>query len=62
MESNGLKKIHVKTLDNLTDKEINILIDGLKKIKGFKFTISNFLFVTILFLHIILTIITQAIL
>ncbi len=41
-----LKKIYVKILDNLTDKEINILMDGLKKIGGFKFTIDTFLFVS----------------
>jgi hypothetical protein len=40
------KKIHVKVMANLTDAELNKLVDGLKKIEGFRFSIDSFLWVT----------------
>lgn len=36
------KKVHVKTLENVTDEELNKLVDGLKKIEGFDFSIDTF--------------------
>jgi hypothetical protein len=36
------KKIHVKVMENVTDTELNQLIEGLKKINGFEFTLDSF--------------------
>lgn len=35
-------KVHLKIMEDVTDKELNILIEGLKKIKGFNFSMSCF--------------------
>jgi hypothetical protein len=42
MNNTELKKIHIKTMENVTDEELTILVEGLKKIDGFEFTIDTF--------------------
>lgn len=34
-------KANIKTMDNLTEDQLKKLIDGLKKIEGFEFFVSN---------------------
>jgi hypothetical protein len=43
---NNKKKVHVKMMENVTDEELNQLVEGLKKIEGFNFTIDSFVIVS----------------
>jgi hypothetical protein len=40
------KRIQVKVMENLTDEEMISLIEGLKKMEGFDFSISSFIILT----------------
>jgi len=33
---------HVRIVENVTDRELNQLIEGLKKIEGFSFSVDSF--------------------
>jgi len=39
--SDTIIEIKIQPVDELTDKDFNKLIDGLKMIKGFRFIIAN---------------------
>jgi hypothetical protein len=39
------KKVTVKIMENITDTELNQLVEGLKKIEGFAFSIDSFVLV-----------------
>jgi hypothetical protein len=40
------KKVNVKVMENMTDLELNQLIDRLKKIEGFEFTLDSLVFIS----------------
>ena len=37
-----MKKATIKIMHDITDEEINTLLEGLKKIKGFDFSINSY--------------------
>jgi hypothetical protein len=43
--SSEKKKVHVRVIENITDTELNELIEGLKRIEGFNFSVDNFVIV-----------------
>ena len=40
------KKVHVIIMENVTDEELSRLVDTLKKIEGFAFSIDSFVMVS----------------
>lgn len=40
------KKVNLKVMHDLNDKEISVLLEGLKKIEGFEFGIESYVNLT----------------